>query len=86
MTNGKLYTYQELAALLQVHHRTAARMVRGRRLFRLGHTVRVPAAVVSQLLEEHTRPSPVQARTPRKRTRRPSVQVSNDTRTAPKAA
>jgi hypothetical protein len=86
----QLYTYQELAAVFQVCVRTVSKWFSRRRKFRLGNTVRIPEPEVEAVYQEHLSARPDPALTERwtrvKRTRRPSIQVSNDTRTASKAA
>jgi excisionase family DNA binding protein len=87
-TVPQLYTYQEIAAVFQVCARTVARWSRRLRVFRLGNTVRLPESEVEKLFREHLAakhsPDLAERWTRVKRTRRPSIRVSNDTGTTSK--
>jgi hypothetical protein len=84
-TVGNLYTYQDIAAIFQVCTRTVSKWLKDRPLFRLGNTIRVPESEVEKLLQEHLCQHPAPGLVQRwmrvKRTRRPSILVSNDTGT-----
>lgn len=52
----RLYTYQELSGLFQVHYRTVALWFRSRKKFRpTKNTVRIPESAVRQFINEKRR-------------------------------